>query len=82
MADPFMRGRMGGMKHSSVRDLLFVVAIVAQLFVTSGCLQANRAADEHVVKAIDKRMKQIEKDAAKVPSGRDSESSESKDDGN
>jgi hypothetical protein len=56
---------MGGVRHSSARDLLFLVVVAAQLFVISGCMDKYRAADKHV-EAMDKRMKQIEKDAART----------------
>ena len=55
-----------------------MVVIVAQPFVTSGCMEKFRAADKQV-EAMDKRMKQIEKDASNFHSKRDSESSELKD---
>ena len=66
------------MKQFSVRDLLFLIVIVAQLFSNSGCMQRFRAADKQV-EAIDKRMKQIEKDASNVHSKRDTESWDSRD---
>ena len=54
---------MTDMKHSSVRDLMSLSLIVAQSFVFSGCMQQYHVADEHV-KALDKRMKQVEKEAS------------------
>ena len=66
------------MKQFSIRNVLFLVVIVAQLFVTSGCMEKFRAADKQV-EAMDKRMKQLEKDASNVHSKRDSDSSELKD---
>jgi hypothetical protein len=59
----FLRGRMGGMKQFSIRDLLFLVAAVAPLFVVSGCDRKYRAAVE-TVEAMDKRMQQVEKEAS------------------
>ena len=66
------------MTQFSIRNLLFLVVVAAQPFVTSGCMEKFRAADKQV-EAMDKRMKQIEKDASNVHSKRDSESSELKD---
>jgi hypothetical protein len=66
------------MKQFSGRDLLFLIVVVAQLFIYSGCMERFRAADKQV-EAIDKRMKQIEKDANSVDSKRDTQSSESRD---
>ena len=66
------------MKQFSIRDLLFLVVMVAQPFVTSGCMEKFRAADQQV-EVMDKRMKQIEKDASNVHSKRGSESSELRD---
>ncbi len=63
MAAFFMRGKMAGMKYSSIRDLLFLVVIVAQPFAISGCMDRFRAADKQV-EAAEKRMKQIEKEAS------------------
>jgi hypothetical protein len=59
------------MKQFSIRNLLFLAVIAAQQFVTSGCMEKFRAADKQV-EAMDKRMKQIEKDASNVHSKRDS----------
>ncbi len=64
-----MRGRMGVMKHSSVCDLLLLVVAAVPLFVISGCMDKYREADKHV-EAMDKRMKQIEKDAIKANNSR------------
>jgi LEA14-like dessication related protein len=61
------------MKQFSIRNLLFLVVVVAQPFVASGCMEKFRAADKQV-EAMDKRMKQIEKDASNVHSKRGSES--------
>jgi hypothetical protein len=66
------------MKHFSVRPSLFLILLVAQLFVVSGCMDRFRAADKQV-EGIDKRMKQIQKEANNVHSKRDPESSESTD---
>lgn len=65
-------------KQFSFRDLLFLVVIVAELYVVSGCDERFRAADKQV-EAVDKRMKQIEKDATNVHSKRDAEPPESRD---
>jgi hypothetical protein len=63
MAGFFMRARMGRMKRLLVRRSLLLIVIAAQLFVIFGCMAKYRAADTQV-EAMDKRMKQIEKDAA------------------
>jgi hypothetical protein len=59
------------MKQFSVRNLFLLVVVVAQPFITSGCMEKFRAADKQV-ETMDKRMKQTEKDASNVPSKTDS----------
>ena len=70
------------MQHSSVRNLLVAVVAAAQLLIISGCMSPNEAAEaDKYVRAVDKRMKQIEKDAVNVNSKRNSDSTESKGEG-
>jgi hypothetical protein len=62
-----MRGRMGLMKLLTMRRSLLLIMFAAQMFIISGCLAKYQEADKQV-EAIDKRMKQIENDAANTSS--------------
>jgi outer membrane lipoprotein-sorting protein len=55
----------------NLKHLLLFAFLVAQPCIFSGCTAENQAGDA-TAQAIDKRMKQVEKDASNVSSKRDS----------
>jgi hypothetical protein len=67
-----MRGRMGGM---SLKKLIIASLFVAQPCFIAGCYDLSSG--DRNAKALGDRMKQIEKDASKVHSGRHSDSPKS-----